>query len=84
MGETAEGEAAEASEGQGREEGSSWAEQGEEEEVIVEAVAARPKPAAKRKGKAKNKNSDAKASRLGKDKQSGRKQTVQTDSESGE
>ena len=65
------GEAGEASEMQGREEGSSWAERVEEEEMLVEEEAAegRPKLAMKRRGKAKNKSSDSKASRLGKDRQ---------------
>ena len=77
------GEAGEASEMQGREEGSSWAERVEEEEMLVEEEAAegRPKLAMKRRGKAKNKSSDSKASRLGKDRQTGKKQT---DSDSGE
>jgi hypothetical protein len=80
------GEAGEASEMQGREEGSSWAERVEEEEMLVEEEAAegRPKLAMKRRGKAKNKSSDSKASRLGKDRQTGKKQTAQTDSDSGE
>jgi hypothetical protein len=53
------GEAGEASEMQGREEGSSWAERVEEEE----AAEGRPKPGTKRRGKAKNKSSESKASR---------------------
>ena len=59
---------------QGREEGRSWAEQVEEEEIMVEEEAAegRPKPATKRRVQAKNKSSDAEASRLGKDRQTGK------------
>ena len=75
-GETVEGEAGEASDSemQGREEGRSWAEQVEEEEIMVEEEAAegRPKPATKRRVQAKNKSSDAEASRLGKDRQTGK------------
>ena len=66
---------------QEREKCSSWAEQVEEEEMMLEeeAAEARPKTATKHRGKAKTK-----ASRLGKDRQTGKKQTAQTDSDSGE
>ena len=66
--------------------GEKRAERVEEEEMVVEEEAAegRPKLAMKRRGKAKNKISDSKASRLGKDKQTRKKQTAQTDSDSGE